>query len=257
MPSWDRCAEANAILMRALSKDANARHQSCLELSDALARLQSRTEESLGEELSALVRSNSTADWAQISKLTRSVRKSLPPRPKPEPAGVPAESKAPAFVSGLLTDQPISVAEHTQSAQREAQAAQQRRRQLAVLPTVLIPAAAIIFGLFLGRLGGAGVNAPSPVAGAPSPEESVQLVNGSVDELRSRLRSCVIGGEVKGVDTRVELDFGARGELSGVRLNPPQLAHTRFGACLLETAWKAKVSAPGAMSLVIPLVGRD
>ena len=257
MPDWDRCAEANAILMRALSKDANARHQTCLELSDALARIQSRTDESLGEELSSLVRSNSTADWAQISKLTRSVRKSLPPRPKPELAGVPAESKAPAFVSGLITDQPISVTEHTESAAREALVARQRRRQLAVLPTVLIPAAAIIFGLFLGRLGGAGVNAPAPLTAAVIPEESVQLVNGSVDDLRARLRSCVAGVELKGIDAKVELDFGARGDLSGVRLNPHQLAHTRFGACLLETAWKAKVSAPGAMSLVIPLAGRD
>jgi hypothetical protein len=122
-----------------------------------------------------------------------------------------------------------------------------------MVPTVLIPAAAIIFGLFLGRLGGAGANgaaASRAVSAAAQPE---QLVNGSVAELRTRLRGCVAGAEPAKAPSNVELDFGGPGELSGVRLNPAELVHTRLGACLLEKAWQAKLSAPAAMSLVIPL----
>lgn len=252
MPDWAHCAQGNAILMRALSKDPGARHQTCLELSDALAAIQTGTDESLAKELAALVRNNGNGDWAQIARLTHAVRKSLPP-PGVGPsarAAHPPESQAPAFVSGLLTDQPRSVSEHTDRDQRQKR---ERRQKLPMLPTVLIPAAAIIFGLFLGRLGGAGANgaASRAVSVAAQPEP---LVNGSVSELRTRLRGCVSSAEpAASTASNVELDFGGPGELSGVRLNPANLVHTRLGACLLEKAWQAKLSAPAAMSLVIPL----
>jgi hypothetical protein len=257
MPAWEHCAQANVILMRALSKDPTVRHQTCLELSDALLAIQSGTDEALAAELSMLVRSNSHDDSAQIARLTRAVRKSMSFKSSSVEARAPnvitLESLAPAFVSGLLTDQPRSVSEHTATEEREAREKRRRRRQLTMVPTVLIPAAAIIFGLFLGRLGGAGVNAATTGRSAAVAAEPAELVNGSVADLRLRLRGCVALTQLPAAASKVELDFGGPGELTGVRLNPPHLVHTRLGACLLETAWQAKLTAPGAMSLAIPL----
>jgi len=271
MPEWQPCAQINAILGRALAKDPATRHQSCLELSDDLANVQVGTYDTLAEELSELVRSNSTADWRQIARLTRSVRKSQPPGEKSRGSGAKSrssggdrerragsalaqeESRAPAFVSGLLTDQPISVAEHTQRDREQARLRRQRKRRLAMLPTVLLPAAAIIMGLFLGRLGGAGEGSAAAARSA-SAINTAPLVDGAVADLKALLRQCVVDGEVASRDTKVELQFGGDGQLVEVRLHPPNLTQTRFGACLLKRVWDAGVSAPAAMSLVIPLV---
>ncbi|HKO90970.1 MAG TPA: protein kinase [Polyangiaceae bacterium] len=258
MPEWEPCAQINAILGRALAKDPSTRHRSCLELSDDLANVQVGTYDTLAEELSTLVRSNSTADWRQIARLTRSVRKSQPPRDSARrdrerrtgPGLAPEESRAPAFVSGLLTDQPISVAEHTQRDREQARLRRQRKRRLAMLPTVLLPAAAIIMGLFLGRLGGAG---ESPAAARPaSAISTAPLVDGAVADLKALLRQCVEHAEGR-TDTKVELEFGVSGQLAEVRLHPADLSQTRLGACLLKRVWDAGVSAPAAMLLVIPL----
>lgn len=252
MPGWSFCNEANTVLMRALAKDPSVRHQSCQDLADALTSIQAGTDASLADELSALVRTNVAADVNQMARFSRSMRKSMPPRgsrPGQMPA-IPAESKAPAFVSGLLTEQPISVTEHTMR-DRIARQKRQRKRQLAVLPTVLIPAAAIIFGLFLGRLGGAGVS--TTPSGRATSEEPEHLVNGSVSELRTRLRACFSEGKEPSKDAKVELAFGQPGDLAQVRLIPPALSQTRIGACLLDRAWDSKLTAPGAMSVVIPL----
>lgn len=262
MPGWDQCAAANAVLMRALSKDPSDRFQSCEALSEALVRIQVGSDASLAAELSQVVRAQSSSEWAQIARLSRPSRKSQPPMPSRDTGrlqtGIPAESKAPAFVSGLLTDQPRSVTEHTDRQQLESRVKPVRRRPLVMVPTILIPAAAIIFGLFLGRLGGAGVNASASRAASVPREAPPDLVNGSVVELRTKLTLCVREGEPKAAATsQVELQFSAPGTLSGVRLNPGELVHTRFGACLLETAWDANLSAPGAMSLVIPLGADD
>jgi serine/threonine-protein kinase len=260
MPGWDGCTRANAVLERALDKDPAVRFQSCRELSDALAEIQPQSDEVLRDELAGVVRRNATGDWAQIARLTRSVRRSMPPpvsnrnggeRPL---AASPLESKAPAFVSGLVTDQPISVSEHTQRARQEARQKRDRRNQMMVLPTVLIPAAAIIFGLFLGRLGGAGASASAARAAAQSTvAPAPPLVNAMVEDLRRQLRRCVSerGESVTGY--KVDLEFAAAGDLSGVRLEPRELSQSRLGACLLETVWQGNLRAPGAMSVLIPL----
>jgi serine/threonine protein kinase len=261
MPEWKDCRVANEVLKRALDKDPAARFQSCIELNRALAGLQGESDESAREELAGLVRSNSSADWAQVARLTRSIRgRSFPPvatsrrEGERQVASVARDSKAPAFVSGLVTEQPISVEEHTQGARqeaRDARAKRQRRRQMMMLPTVLIPAVAIIFGLFLGRLGGAGARASA----ARAPQQVVEappLVNALVEDLRARLRRCIdVPGDAAAY--KVELEFSADGKLSGVRLEPRELSHSRLGACLLETAWQADLRAPGAMSVMIPL----
>jgi serine/threonine protein kinase len=257
MPGWEHCERANEILMRALSKDPLQRPQTCLELCAQLTPLSTQNDEVLADELSRLVRNNSAADWAQIARLTRAVqRSSRPPRStreveRPSTPPAPLESRAPAFVSGLLTEQPVSGSEHTLR-DRQAREAKKRKRQLAMVPTVLVPAAAIIFGLFLGKLGGSS-SSPAATGGVEVPDNRVQLVNASLGELRSRLRKCSEDEAVPKGNNTLELEFGPKGELAQVRLNPKELAHTRLGACLLDKAWAEKVHASSAMSVMIPI----
>jgi hypothetical protein len=252
LPQWKSCREANRVLARALDKEPARRFADCLELSAALKGLSAESDERCRDELAALARRHGTGDWAQLAKLGRSTRRSAPPSSGRDverllPA-VSHESKAPAFVSGLVTEQPRSVSEHTAGEQRE-RLRQQRRRQM-VLPTVLIPAIAIIFGLFLGRIGGTRASVARSAAGA---EATPPLVNALVEDLRSRLQRC--GPDRSGASSRreVELEFAGSGELTGVRLEPRELSHSRLGACMLETAWEAGLRAPGAMSVRIPL----
>ncbi|MEY2937366.1 MAG: hypothetical protein RL033_8115 [Pseudomonadota bacterium] len=272
MPEWEHCAQMNAILERALSKDPALRHQSCLELSDELSNVQVGTYDALAESLATLVRSNSNGDWRQIARLTRGTQKSQPPprelRGSQRLAGQLLES-APAFVSGLLTAQPISVSEHTARAQRDQTRENRRRkRRLAMLPTVLLPAAAIILGLFLGRLGGAGAGAtaskprvpstaaaiaPPTAAMAVTPASADPLVSSAVAVLQAHLRECLDPSERRELGSKVELEFSAAGQLSEVRLWPSDLAQTRLGACMLKRVWDTGVTAPAAMSLVIPI----
>lgn len=262
MPSWSHVAEANLILMRMLAKDPEQRYQSCDELYRALSTLQTTADEVLAEELSNVVRNNGNADWARVAHLTRAVRKSAPPRiqhvtdegaaaPPAERAvaGAPFESGAPAFVSGLVTEQPRSASEHTMRDAR-ARAKQRAQRRAALIPTVLIPAVGTVCGLILGSLGSSGGNTAAPRAAS----DGVQLVDGSVAELRTRLDGCADKSTASRAQSKIELEFAATGQLSEVRLSPREMGHTRLGACLLETAWQAKLTAPGAMSVVIPLV---
>lgn len=268
MPEWEHCSQVNTILTRALSKDARARYQSCLELSDALGSVQLGTYDSLADSLSTLVGKNTTADWRHVARLTRSTRKSRPPRAElGESRGVESHrsashrgeshrlaaaftlDSAPAYVSGLLSSKSGSVTEPTE--REKARRQRRRRRRLAMLPTVLLPAAAIILGLFLGRLGGAGAVLVKPRLASPATTD--QLVNSSVAALQAHLRECVDPTERKDSGSKVELEFGARGQLAEVRLRPSSLAQTRLGACMLKRVWDTGVSAPAAMSLVIPL----
>jgi hypothetical protein len=80
-----------------------------------------------------------------------------------------------------------------------------------------------------------------------------QLVSGSVALLQAHLRECVDSGERREAGSKVELEFGQGGQLAEVRLRPSSLAQTRLGACMLKRVWDTGVSAPAAMSLVIPL----
>jgi serine/threonine protein kinase len=265
IPSWNNCAAVNRILDRALEKDPEVRFQSCQALGDALDAISEPAGPEVGAELLALIRESFSADWAQIARLTRSVRRSLHPSGQGGVAAVmgpqPLESRAPAFVSGLLTDQPVSATEHTKKVVEETQASIRRRTQRkqrgvrGVAPTVFIPAAAIILGLFLGRLGEGGEGRP-PVAPTAASGEARPLVKGPIHRLRAQLRSCVRPEEARPDDPRVELEFVGNGELSAVRLKPASLARTRLGACLLHEAWNTPSFAPGAVSVVIPLFER-
>jgi serine/threonine protein kinase len=262
MPEWEGVGRINAVFKRALDKDPTVRFQSCQELSRALGAIQLRSDESMREELMALARVHSSTDWGMLTRLRRSASGSSAPsgvRDELRLLGLaPIESKAPAFVSGLITDQPISVEEHTHGVRREASSEKSdRRRQMMMLPTVLIPAAAIIFGLFLGRLGGAGASAARATqAHAAAVAQTQPLVNALVEDLRNQLRRCAERQRESVAAEQVELEFGASGGLVGVRLSPAELAHSRLGACLLETAWDANLRAPGPMSVKIPLALR-
>ncbi|HWO13023.1 MAG TPA: hypothetical protein VNN80_26165, partial [Polyangiaceae bacterium] len=252
MPHWKSCREANRVLKRALDKDPAVRFGDGLELSAALARLSSESDARCRDELAALVRRHGNSELGQLTRAMHSSQGWLPPVSSRDAErllrAVRHESKAPAFASGLITEQPHSVSEHTRGEQGERQKPK-RRRPLA-LPTVLIPAMAIMLGLFLGRLGGtrAGASRAAAEQAATPP-----LVNALVEDLRSRLQRCEPdrGGTPARYD--VELEFASSGELAGVRLEPRELSHSRLGACLLETAWEAGLRAPGAMSVTIPL----
>jgi serine/threonine protein kinase len=255
MPEWEGCSRVNALLRRALDKDPEARFQSSQELGLALRAVEIRSDETLREEFAPLIRQHAGDDWAQIARLTRSVRRAAPAARRDEPsshATFPLESKAPAFVSGLITEQPISGHEQREGTRGGARNKRERRRQMLMVPTVLIPAAAIIFGLFLGRLGGAGVSANAARALAAQ-DEAPPLVNAMVEDLRTQFRRCASERLAPMPPTEVELEFGSTGALGGVRLNPHELSHSRLGACLLETAWVANLRAPGAMSIKIPV----
>jgi serine/threonine-protein kinase len=265
MPEWEGCGRMNAVLERALDKDPSRRFQNCQELGQALGLIQSRSDESIREELMALVRVHTTTDWEALSRLTRAASGASAPtgvRDELRLVGAaPLESKAPAFVSGLITEQPISAEEHRYGVGHEASREKQRRRQMLMVPTVLIPAVAIMFGLFLGRLGGSGPSRRAPPARAVAAPavgavQTPPLVNALVEDLRHQLRRCAERQRDTVLAEQVELEFGASGALAGVRLSPPELAQSRLGACLLETAWDANLRAPGAMSVKIPLALR-
>src|SRR5688572_28887067 len=63
MPNWEGCDRMNAVLKRALDKDPTVRFQSGQELSQALSAIQVRSDESMREELMALVRVHASTDW--------------------------------------------------------------------------------------------------------------------------------------------------------------------------------------------------
>jgi serine/threonine protein kinase len=254
MPEWEGCARANAVLRRALDKDPSVRFQSCQELNQALGSLQIRSDETLRQELASVIRKHATGDWSHVARLARSLRRSTSASDGESPSRgtVPIESKAPAFVSGLFTAQPNGASAHDRTG--ETPESRPRRRRLLVVPTVLIPALAVMVGLVLGRLGGvssnvSGARAESRRQGSPAPP----LVNAMVEDLRNQFRRCA-GDRSDGLhDLAIELEFSPAGGLGGVRLEPHELSQSRFGACLLETAWQANPSAPGAMSVKIPL----
>lgn len=259
IPEWEGCGALNEILRRALDKDPTRRYADCAELEADLAKLQGPPDAIVAQELRSLIREHFSADWAQIARLTR--RRSLPPTASgpTDASGARASisSRAPAFASGLITQQPVSVSEHTLQNAREGHAERApvrrpRRRLERLSPGILVPALAITCGLLLGRL----LRPPPP--GVASASESapapVQLSDGSIDALKARLDACT--PQQPGTSEpprRVELEFESNGSLSAVRLDPESSGRTRFGACLLASAWEAKPVAPGALSLVIPV----
>jgi hypothetical protein len=156
IPDWEGADALNRTLERALAKDPKDRHATCAELEQELSLVQGVSDASVSAELRALIREHFSADWAQVARLTRA-RRSLPPsRNDAPPAAVAGDSRVPAVVSGLQTDQPVSVSEHALAAATAAEATSGDRRKRArkrrvMAPTVLVPAAAIVIGLGLGR----------------------------------------------------------------------------------------------------------
>jgi serine/threonine protein kinase len=257
MPEWEGCARVNAVLARALDKDPKVRFQSCHELSQALGAVQIQSDEALREELAGIVRQHSAGDLPMVARSTRSVRRTTPKdrtlRDRAPRSDAALASRAPAFVSGLITDQPLEVEEHAWGVRGEVRQKRGRDRSLLVIPTVLIPAVAIILGLFLGRLGAGGGIARAPHAEASLGSPSLPLVNAMVEDLRGQFRRCASDRPEAVAAADVELEFGPNGVLVGVRLDPHELSHSRLGACLLAIAWEANLRTSGAMSVKIPL----
>jgi serine/threonine protein kinase len=249
VPGWEHCEEANAILMRALAKDPEQRYQSCQILYDALGVLQVDSDEHLAAELSRVIHENGS-DWGRVTLLPDSVRRARPRRSLPAerlPLARYFESAKPAFASGLISEQPRSVSQHTRSDQ---QARDERNlRPFGLIAGVLAGAAATLAILFFGDLGatrvqGAGVR--QAAAGSEPRAKATGIESGP------RLRSC---GERfgRGSAVQAELEFDELGKLTAVRLRPPELTNTQLGACLLSAIWDTSTTVPGTKSLVIDL----
>jgi serine/threonine protein kinase len=244
VPAWDHSEQASAILTRALSKDPAHRYESSKALYDELEAVQTGADDALAEELSQVITSTDS-DWGRIALLAHSTRHSRKAR---DPDRIPAvehfESAQPAFASGPLTEQPTSMSEHTQ---RSQQACGPRRRAGTWLVLAAVLPAVMTSGLLLGRLSSGRASG----AMAPDPVESETTKARVVSELRARLGACSDGLERAGPNAKLDLDFDVTGKLGAIRLYPPELVHSRLGACLLGAAWKTEPGAPGTLSLVI------
>jgi serine/threonine protein kinase len=262
---WPENERASLVLLKALDKDPAMRFTSPEELLAALRGLQPESDESVAAELAKIVELNVAADWEQIARLTRQVRLSRHPRPS-HALSYLVESNSPAFVSGLVTQQPNFVSEHG-ARDLEQVRSQRRRSRWGAIPTVVLPAAAITLGLFLGRVNWQGdapsLGPPTATAGVSSraavptpleePAAPSQQPLASLGSLRAELRQCLLREAPRANRATVELDYDPRGQLEAVRLSPHELASTRAGACLLRTAWDQSIAGAGQVSVVIPV----
>jgi hypothetical protein len=250
LPEWPLSDVANAILERALTKNPDERHQSCEALWHDLAAVQSGSDESLAAELSLLVRNN-MGDWGQPTIMANSAPQRLAqaaPAVERSPSVLRFESHTPAFSSGLDTDRPTKAREQVPGA-GWAPWKRLEFRSLATTATVALSAAVALGALFLAASGSGGAKAATTrqTAVSSSQEEAVKPIG---DDFRARVRACRESwGSDMGV-TRVELTFDAAGKLTSVRLEPREASDTRWGVCLLESAWRTDWHLPGATSLV-------
>jgi serine/threonine protein kinase len=249
VPGWAGCSEANTILMRALAKHPEQRYPDCRALYEALGPLQTDSDENLAAELSRQIAALGN-DWGKFTLMPDSVRRA--PRRRSLPAErVPLahyfESAKPAFASGLVSEQPRSVSEHTRS---DREARRERWPQPLTLGFAALVAASAAIGLVLSvSVGRRGVEAPAAAAaGFQQPPKA------AASPTSPAVRACAerLGRDAPPV--KAELAFDELGRLSGVRLLPRELVDTQLGACLLDAVWKMNMSAPGTKVLVLDLL---
>lgn len=261
VPGWDGCEPANAILARALAKDPEQRYQDCRALYEALGPLQAGSDESLADELALAVRELGS-DWGKVALMPDSIkrpprRRSLPaerlplaryfePAPRVEqlPLARHFESAKPAFASGLVSEQPRSLTEHTRRAREAPRERWPLTLRLGFAAMLAAAALAMLLVINVGKTGGAAAVATAAGGG--------QRPASGASEASTGLRAC---GDRFGRDApaKAELVFDERGSLSAVRLSPPELVGTQLGACLLDAVWKMNMRAVGTTSLVLDL----
>jgi serine/threonine protein kinase len=248
VPGWAGCDQANTILTRALAKHPEQRFQDCRALYDALGTLQTASDESLAAELSTLVDGLGN-DWGKVTLMPDSVRRPARPRSRADER-VPLvryfESGQPAFASGLVSEKPMSVSEHTRS---DREARRESRPQRLTLGFAALVAAALAIGVVLSaNVGRRAVDGPTASASG-----SELAPKAAASGASPALRAC---GDRFGRDAspaKAELTFDEHGALSAVRLLPPALVDTQLGACLLDAVWKMDMRAPGAKWLALDL----
>lgn len=253
LADWPLNERASAVLLKALDKDPAQRYAGPKELLSALNELSTEPDELVAADLAKIVEVNVTADWEQVARLTRAVGLSRRPRGSHALAHL-VDSHSPAFVSGLVTQQPAFGTDHAMEELTRVKSRRRRSRGFRAIATVVLPAAAITLGLFLGRLSwkassaAAAPESPTPSGALAEPKGGAALAS-----LRAALAACVreAGQNVSGAT--VELDYGQSGQLEAVRLLPAELAETRVGACLLRAAWERSSVGGGRLSVVIPL----
>jgi hypothetical protein len=231
-----------------LAKEPEQRYPDCRALHDALGALQMRSDESLAAELSKTIRALGS-DWGKFVLMPDSVKR--PPRPHSLPAqrmplATYFESATPAFASGLVSEQPRSVSEHTRN-DREARRERWPQPLRLAFAALTVGTTAIALALLVSA-GTRTLQRPTGPAAAPE-----LRLNDPASGLPTRLRAC---GDRFGHDhsaAKAELAFDELGRLTTVRLIPQELVGTQLGACLLESIWKMNMSAPGTKSLVLDL----
>jgi hypothetical protein len=153
------------------------------------------------------------------------------------------ESAKPAFASGLVSEQPLSLSEHTRRAQESPRERWPLTLRLGFAALIPATALAIILGINVGSK-----SDPAAVASAAGGRHRPVAAS----EPSTGLRAC---GDRFGRDApaKAELLFDEQGALSAVRLLPPELVGTQLGACLLDAVWKMNMSALGTKSLMLDL----
>lgn len=250
VPGWQHCDQANAILARALAKHPEQRYQDCRALYDALGALQTSSGESLAAELASLIDGLGN-DWGKFTLMPDSVRRPRRRRSLPGerlPLVRYFESAKPAFASGLVSEQPRSVSEHTRSDERAA------RDERLPQPLTLLFAALVAGSAAIGLVLSVSVEKRGDEAAMATAAGGEQRPRAAASDVNPALRAC---GDRFGRDAirevKAELAFDELGKLSAVRLLPPTLVDTQLGACLLDAVWKMNMSAPGTKLLVLDL----
>lgn len=243
----------NEVLLRGMDKDPACRFSSLGELAVSLGKCVSAPNVDLLAALDILVREQPWTPWqTSLESHAQLLLEESDTEPEFRPiaaiAGVPVDSGFPAFASGLLTEQPRSVSEHTHAHTRQVRPLKRLRNGMAVA----VPAVALLVGLVLGRAehrSGESLVANS----ATSPIGDTSWAADPVETLRLQVKNCTRLSEIASDDARLVLQLDPRGQVASVAVLPENWAQTRAGTCALKAARNSAVLIPGAASLIVPV----
>lgn len=261
LPQEPHADVLNEVLLRGLNKDPRQRFSSLKQLAAALGECCVVGSPEVLRQLDSLVTELPWTAWLTSTESKRGpVIEELDTEPGIVPmlgaAGGPVESGFPAFASGLLTEQPRSVSEHTQAHTRQLGPLRRWRSGLAVA----VPTAALLVGLVLGRVEPISSPEQGSIASssfAPVMSPSAQLGQDSVESLRQRIRMCTRMSSPPQHDARVVIQLQRVDWPQDAKVYPTAWAETSTGLCVLNAARASAIVMPGAASLVIPVQWSD
>lgn len=264
LPSLDNSEELNSLLTRGLSKLPDQRFSGFEELLAALEQLFPECRKQALQGLNVQLESKSWGDW-QTAAIDESGTKTQLRVPSPgprsrngKPVGLVIDSGFPAFAAGLLTEQPRSVTEHTHARARQLPSFRRWRSTL----TIVVPAAALLMGLVLGRISPGGV--PTPQSMNPKVQEALAPSNFAarpslvhlekpIERLHREAENCARRFSQPSEPVEIHFRLEPSGYVKGVQITPLEQTETGLGSCLLRAAWQVGLRLPGATSLVVPV----